>query len=195
MTRVIGLTGQTGAGKSAVREMLEKTGIACVDCDRVSREVTAANSPALKALCEVFSDEILTPEKALDRKKLGSIVFSSKEKLELLNKTIFPFIIDDIKRKIAECEDDVVLDAPTLFESGCDKLCDLTVAVVADREVRLERIISRDGISKKDAENRINSQLSEEFFRKNCDVIIENNGDLSSLEKAVEKLVEEWRTV
>lgn len=175
--------------------MLEKTGIACVDCDRVSREVTAANSPALKALCEVFSDEILTPEKALDRKKLGSIVFSSKEKLELLNKTIFPFIIDDIKRKIAECEDDVVLDAPTLFESGCDKLCDLTVAVVADREVRLERIISRDGISKKDAENRINSQLSEEFFRKNCDVIIENNGDLSSLEKAVEKLVEEWRTV
>ena len=192
MVRVIGLTGQTGAGKSVVRTFLEEKGIPCVDCDLVAREVTAIGSPALKALCEAFSDDILTPEKALDRKKLGSIVFSSKERLELLNKTIFPFIIDDIKKKIAECEGNVVLDAPTLFESGCNELCDLTVAVVADRDVRLERIVARDGISKKDAENRINSQLSEEFFRENCDVIIENNGDISALEKAVQRLAQEW---
>lgn len=195
MTRVIGLTGQTGAGKSAVREILEKMGIECIDCDRVAREVTAVGSPALDALCEVFSNDILTPEKSLDRKKLGSIVFSDKEKLELLNKTIFPFIIADIKRKISECDGDVVLDAPTLFESGCDKLCDTTVAVVADRDVRLERIIARDGITKEDAENRINSQLSENFFRENCDAIIENNSGLDSLENLVEKFLEGWKKV
>ena len=195
MTRVIGLTGQTGAGKSAVREILEKMGIECIDCDRVAREVTAVGSPALDALCEVFSNDILTPEKSLDRKKLGSIVFSDKEKLELLNKTIFPFIIDDIKRKISECDGDVVLDAPTLFESGCDKLCDTTVAVVADRDVRLERIIARDGITKENAENRINSQLSENFFRENCDAIIENNSGLDSLENLVEKFLEGWKKV
>lgn len=195
MGKVIGLTGQTGAGKSAVRELLEKSGIACIDCDRVAREVTAVGSLALKALCEVFSEEILTPEKALDRRKLGSIVFSDREKLELLNKTIFPFIIDEIKKKIAESSGDIVLDAPTLFESGCDKLCDMTVAVVADKEIRLERIVDRDGISKTDAENRINSQLCEEFFRENCNVIIENNGDRTALEKAVERFLEEWRRV
>ena len=195
MTRVIGLTGQTGAGKSAVRKILEQKSIACIDCDLVAREVTAVDSPALKALCEVFSTEILTAEKALDRKKLGSIVFSDKNKLQLLNKTIFPFIIEDIKRKISECEGLVVLDAPTLFESGCDKLCDLKIAVVADRRVRLERIVARDSISEEDAESRINSQLSEEFFRENCDVVIENNGDQNSLEKAVEELVQKWRRV
>ena len=195
MAKVIGLTGQTGAGKSAVRMFLEEMGIACIDCDRVAREVTAVGSPALKALCEVFSSDILTPDKALDRKKLGSIVFSNKQKLELLNKTIFPFIIADIKQKISECEGLVVLDAPTLFESGCDKLCDIKIAVVADRNIRLERIIARDGISKEDAENRINSQLSEEFFRDNCEVVIENNSNIDALEKTVKNLLEEWRRV
>ena len=192
MTKVIGLTGQTGAGKSVVRTFLEEKGIPCVDCDLVAREVTAVDSPALMALCEVFSTDILTPEKALDRKKLGSIVFSDKEKLNLLNKTIFPFIIDEIKRKISECEGVVVLDAPTLFESGCDKLCSLKIAIVADQDVRLERIVSRDGISKEDAKKRIDSQLSEEFFRENCDVVVENNGDINLLEKTIEKLVEEF---
>ena len=195
MTKVIGLTGQTGAGKSAVRKILEETRIACIDCDLVAREVTAVGSPALEALCDVFSTDILTPEKALDRKKLGSIVFSDKKKLELLNKTIFPFITADIKQKISECEGLVVLDAPTLFESGCDKLCDLKIAVVADKKLRLERIVTRDGISKEDAENRINSQLSEEFFRQNCDVIIENNGDFDLLKNTVEKLAQKWRRV
>ena len=195
MTRVIGLTGQTGSGKSAVREILEKSEIACIDCDRISRDVTAVGFPALKAICEAFSSDVLTPEGALDRKKLGSIVFSDKEKLQLLNKTIFPFIIDEIKRRISECEGLVVLDAPTLFESGCDRLCDLKVAVVADKKLRLERITARDGISYQDAENRIGSQLSEEFFRQNCDVVIENNGSLSALEEEVKKLVKEWRRV
>lgn len=197
MIKVIGLTGQSGAGKSQVSAMLEKNGIVCIDCDAVSRDVTKKDAPALKAICKAFGNDILCSDGSLDRKKLGSIVFSSKEKLELLNKTIFPFIIDELKKIIADFSGDgiIVLDAPTLFESGCDKLCDEKVAVVAGREIRLERIMARDSLSQVDAENRINSQLSEEFFKQNCDVIIQNNGDLSTLEKAVENLLKRWETV
>lgn len=177
--------------------MLEKSGIVCINCDAVSRDVTKKDAPALKAICEVFGSDILCPDGTLDRKKLGSIVFSDKEKLELLNKTIFPFIVDEIKKIIADFSGDgvIVLDAPTLFESGCDKLCDEKIAVVADREIRLERIMTRDFLSQTDAENRINSQLSEEFFKQNCDIIIQNNGDLLALEKAVENLLKRWETV
>lgn len=197
MVRVIGLTGQSGAGKSEVSSMLEKSGIVCINCDAVSRDVTKKDAPALKAICEVFGDDILRPDGTLDRKKLGSIVFSNKEKLELLNKTIFPFIIDEIKRIIADFGGDgvIVLDAPTLFESGCDKICDEKIAVIADREIRLERIMARDSLTKVDAENRINSQLCEEFFKQNCDVIIQNNGDLAELEKAVGDLLTRWGVV
>ena len=197
MVRVIGLTGQSGAGKSEVSAILEKNGIVCINCDAVSRDVTVKGAPALKAICEVFGDDILRPDGSLDRKKLGSIVFSDKQRLELLNRTIFPFIIDEIKKIIADFGGDgvIVLDAPTLFESGCDKLCDEKIAVVADRKIRLERIMARDSLSQADAENRINSQLSEEFFKQNCDLIIQNNGDLSALEKAVEALLKGWDTV
>ncbi len=197
MVKVIGLTGQSGAGKSEVSAMLEKNSIVCINCDRVSRDVTVKGAPALKAICEVFGDDILCPDGSLDRKKLGSIVFSDKEKLELLNKTIFPFIVDEIKKIIADFGGDgvIVLDAPTLFESGCDKLCDEKVAVVADREIRLGRIMARDSLSKVDAENRINSQLDEEFFKQNCDVIIQNNGSLTELEQAVGDLLKRWGAV
>ncbi len=197
MIKVIGLTGQSGAGKSEVSAMLEKNGIVCINCDAVSRDVTVKDAPALKAICKVFGGGVLCPDGTLDRKKLGSIVFSNKEKLELLNKTIFPFIIDEIEKIIADFDGDgvIVLDAPTLFESGCDKLCDEKVAVVADREIRLGRIMARDCLSQVDAENRINSQLGEEFFKQNCDVIIQNNGDLSTLERAVDNLLKRWDTV
>lgn len=197
MIKVIGLTGQSGAGKSEVSSMLEKNGIVCINCDAVSRDVTRKDAPALKAICKVFGGDVLCPDGTLDRKKLGSIVFSSKEKLELLNSTIFPFIIDEIKKIIADFDGDgvIVLDAPTLFESGCDKLCDEKVAVIADREIRLCRIMARDCLSKIDAENRINSQLSEEFFKQNCDVIIQNNGDIPNLEKAVNGLLKRWEAV
>lgn len=197
MVRVIGLTGQSGAGKSEVSSMLEKNGIVCINCDAVSRDVTVKGAPALKAICEVFGGNILCPDGTLDRKKLGSLVFSDKEKLELLNKTIFPFIVDEIKKIIADFGGDgvIVLDAPTLFESGCDKLCGEKVAVVADREIRLKRIMSRDTLTKAEAENRINSQLSEEFFKQNCDVIIQNSGDLAELEKTVGDLLTRWGIV
>ena len=120
----------------------------------------------------------------LDRRKMAEIVFSDKDKLEKLNQTIYPFINDMIKEKLNEAEklsEFALLDAPTLFEAGADKLCDRIVSVIADEKTRLMRIISRDGISEELAKKRFNSQHTTEFFRQHSDYVIENNGDLSAV--------------
>jgi dephospho-CoA kinase len=133
----------------------------------------------------VFSEDILSENGELNRKKLGSIVFSDKEKLELLNKTIFPYIIKEIEEiSIQNSDKNIVLDAPTLFESGLHTSCDIIVSAIANRDLRIKRITERDGISLDDALKRINSQKTEEFFRSNSDYIIENNNGLGELKAA-----------
>lgn len=184
---VIGLTGQTGSGKSTVCSAFMEKGFEIINCDLVARTVTTDGSDCCKALSEIFP-ECFDSVLHLDRKALGSIVFGSKEKLETLNRIIFPFINKEIERRIKRSNDNgkelVLLDAPTLFEAGADKLCDMIVSCVALKKLRMQRIMIRDNLDEAQAENRINSQHSEEFFRKNSDLIIENNGGLDSLARA-----------
>ncbi|MBR6045821.1 MAG: dephospho-CoA kinase [Ruminococcus sp.] len=184
---IIGLTGQTGSGKSTVSECFAQCGLAVIDCDKVSREVTVPGSECCKALSKYFPS-CFDSELTLDRRALGRIVFSDSEQLELLNRTVFPFILEQINSEIEAalnegCEH-IVLDAPTLYESGADKLCSLIVSCVADRKIRTERIMKRDGISAEDAEKRMASQKSESFFRERSDIIIENDGGLEGLAAA-----------
>ena len=117
---------------------------------------------------------------SLDRQKLGEIVFSDKNKLQMLNDTIYPFINKLIDEKINATESEfVLLDAPTLFEAGADKLCSVIVSVVADFGIRLERITKRDGISAELAKKRFSSQHTMEFFKAHSDFVIENNGSVN----------------
>lgn len=189
---VTGLTGQSGAGKTAVGRIFAENGFAVIDADMVSREVMKKGEPCLVSVSEAFGEEILTPQGELDRKKLGGIVFSDREKLDLLDKTCYPFIIDRINeyisRLVGEGEKFILLDAPTLFEAGADKLCDCIISVAAEEEIRLERITLRDGISKEAAMKRFSSQYPQEFFISNSDYILENNGSETSLAKKAEEL-------
>lgn len=185
----VGLTGQTGAGKSAVSALLRADGVPVIDCDKVSRQVTEKGKPALFVLTEAFSPEILTKTGELDRKALGGIVFSDPAALVVLNRTIFPFIIRRIEEMCAALKEKgetlVVLDAPTLFESGADKRCDYIIGVCAEESRRMARIIARDGLTEEEARSRINSQHTETFFREHCHSIIENNGSQQALCEAV----------
>ena len=181
---IIGLTGQSGAGKTTASKIFEENGFFVIDADKVSRAVSK-NKDCLSSLVSVFSEDILSENGELNRKKLGSIVFSDEEKLELLNKTIFPYIIKEIEEiSIQNSDKNIVLDAPTLFESGLHTSCDIIVSAIANRDLRIKRITERDGISLDDALKRINSQKTEEFFRSNSDYIIENNNGLGELKAA-----------
>ena len=175
MSIVIGLTGPTGSGKSSVSKIAEEFGLRVIDCDKTAREVTEKGTECLKALVSAFGEDILLADGNLNRKALAALAFKDRESTERLNKTILPYIADLVVKQSAG--QDTLLDAPTLFESGINKICNKTVAVLADKDIRLKRIISRDNLTLKEAEARINAGKDEAFFKKNADYVLYNNGD------------------
>ena len=177
--RVIGLTGQSGAGKTTVSRVFSQNGFAVIDADIISREVTEKGQPCLTELSEAFGSDIINPDGTLNRKRLGSIVFFDREKLRQLNGIIYPYIIYRIISRIDELSEEgrelILLDAPTLFEANADDLCDLIISVTADESIRMSRIIARDGITPEAAKKRFESQYSEHFFVNHSDFVIINN--------------------
>ena len=189
---VIGLTGQTGAGKSTVSKVFVQNGFRLIDADAISRHVVARGSHCLADLQECFTDAILTPDGELDRKVMASIAFSDHRKLEMLNTIMYPYIVGEILRMIHRFSQQnhklILLDAPTLFESRADDFCDLIISVVAKPELRMQRIMERDHISEKAAQQRLEMQLTEEFFRLHSDTVLENNSSFSELWDAAQEL-------
>lgn len=184
---IVGLTGQSGAGKTTVCSTFKSLGFHIIDADMVSKYITENNSECIDKLKAEFGEEYIE-NGVLNRRKLGSLVFADREKLDKLMSVTFPYILGEINSRILEIGDNeiIVIDAPTLFESGLNKSCDTIVSVIADKALRLDRIVERDKISKIEAEKRFSSQLSEKLFREKSDCIIENNGsECELIEKAV----------
>ncbi len=173
---IVGLTGQSGAGKTTVCDTFKSLGFRVINADLVSRYITENNKACLDKLKTAFGDEYYD-HGILNRRKLGSLVFADRKELDKLMSITYPYIIEEINRRIEKIGNNeiIVIDAPTLFESGLNKSCDRIVSVISDRNLRLERIIKRDNITDEEAEKRFSSQLSENYFRENSDYIIENN--------------------
>lgn len=175
MSIIIGLTGPTGAGKSTASEAAEKLGFKIVDCDKLAHAAVEKGTAGYNAVITAFKTDILNCDGTIDRKRLAKAAFSSKENTELLNRTLLPHIVLLVKEE-ADAEM-VLLDAPTLFESGINSMCDATVAVLAYEEIRLERITARDGIDNEAAMLRIRAGKPDAFYKENADYIIYNNGE------------------
>ena len=188
MRYVLGLTGGTGAGKSLISAILQKKGAKIIDADKLSREITKEGGIALGEIDKAFPGVI--KDGMLDRKALGRIVFSDKEKLLILNEITHKYIIKLTKEEIEASSGLIVLDAPLLFEAGEDKLCDKVIFVDAEDELRLERIVKRDNLSIDDARARINARNLVPIKEK-CDFVIVNDGDAERLEKEVLDIVSE----
>lgn len=171
---IVGLTGPTGAGKSSLNETAKELGFKVIDCDKVARVAVEKGRAGYLALIKAFGEEILNPDGTINRKELAKRAFSSTQGTELLNKTLLPHIVELIKGEM-DC-DKVLLDAPTLFESGVDKMCAATIAVLADREIRLVRIMERDLIESEAAILRMNAGKPDEFYLENADYTVYNNG-------------------
>lgn len=171
---IIGLTGQSGAGKSTVSGVFESKGFSVIDCDRIARE-TAQNRAFLNELSGRFPQKLLNPDGSLNRQATADLIYNDARAREKYQRVIFPYIIYEMIREIKELGGIVVLDAPTLFEAGVDIICDSIVAVTADTELCVRRIAERDKIAEQKARERLSSQYSAEFFKEHSDHCIENS--------------------
>lgn len=178
---IVGLTGPSGAGKSSLAVPALELGFFYIDADQVARIVTARGGAALPPLCEAFGTDILLPDGTLDRAALAARAFATPQATAQLNAITLPLIVAELERMIEKCElPDILLDAPTLFESGVDRLCDTVIGVLADREIRLQRIIARDGIDRSAAMLRLNAGKPDDFYLEKCQHILYNNNDAAA---------------
>lgn len=177
--KVIGITGPTGAGKTTALCALEELGGRVMDCDAVYHLLLEQDTDLKAELTGRFGQEILGRGGAVDRKRLGAIVFSDPTALEDLNRITHPYIRRAIDREAERCARDgcpaLAVDAIALIESGIGGQCDVVVGILAPKELRIRRIMEREGISEDYARSRVEAQREDSFFRTHCDSILENN--------------------
>lgn len=188
---ILGLTGTIGCGKSETAKIFKQLGAGIIDADKISKQLTSKGSPALKELAEIFGKQILSDDGALRRKVLAQIIFNDDKQRLKAEQILHPLIIKDIKEKVKAEQKSagiVVIDAPLLFETGLDKICDKIVVVVVDKDVWIKRIVEAGKFSVEEIKKRAASQLSDGLKAKKADYIIDNSGDKKELCRKVKTL-------
>ena len=170
---IIGITGGTGCGKTTVLEIIRELGGIILDCDAIYHELLQTDHTLLRAIEARFPGSV--EGNVLQRKKLGALVFNDKKSLEDLNRITHNAVKTEVTRKLTPAPALAAIDAIGLFESGLDKLCQLTIAVTAPKDARIARLMARDGITQDYAQARINAQPDQEEFIRRCDYCLENN--------------------
>ncbi|MBR2044087.1 MAG: dephospho-CoA kinase [Clostridia bacterium] len=189
MKNIIGLTGPTGSGKSSFSLLAQQNGICVIDCDKLSRFVTQNGSECLLRLSEAFGKDIIK-DGALDRRLLALRAFKNEETKALLEEITFPFILTEVFAQIEKSDKEcVLLDAPTLFESGLDELCSCVIAVLSDSEIRKQRIIERDNLSREQAETRMAAGKNDDFYISRADYVIYNNSSVAEFLKQAQGII------
>lgn len=171
---IIGITGGTGSGKTTLLNMLQKQGAMILDCDKIYHNLLQTDKALLQAIAARFPGCV--NENGLDRKKLGSVVFSDQSALQDLNRITHSAVKDAVLSSLQAKPELAAIDAIGLFEGGLAELCDVTVAVIADKHIRIARLMARDHITEEYAQKRIAAQRAPEEFIALCDHILENNG-------------------
>ena len=183
--RIIAVTGGSGVGKGEVCRILARDGAEIIDTDSLAHRVMRrGETAAYDEVVAEFGREILGDDEEIDRKKLGPIVFSDKGKLAALSAIVHKYVRAQCEEIVAKsASDTIVIDAPALVEADMQYMCDVIVGIFARRDLRIARIIARDGISSEVAEKRIGSQMPDAVLRGHVDIAIENNGTIHELEE------------
>lgn len=194
---IIGLTGGIASGKSTVAKMLEEKGAYLLDADKLAREVVEPDQPAWQDIVDWLGQSILLPDRSIDREKLANLVFKDKKKLEKLNKIVHP----RVGRRFAGLSEEIksknpgailVHDIPLLIEAGMHERVDHILLVYVPREVQIARLQQRNGLSRRDAELRLKSQMPLEEKRKQAHTVIDNSGSLAETARQVDQF---WQKI
>jgi dephospho-CoA kinase len=193
-----GLTGGIATGKSTVARMLVERGAILIDLDELAHEVEAPGGEVWMQIVRRFGEGILFADGAIDRGKLGAIVFADSEKLKLLNGIVHPAVFARWKERLGEIREKtpraIVLSAiPLLIEAGMTEMVDLVVLVYISREKQVERLIERNGFSREEAMMRISSQMPIEEKLSHADVVIPNEGTVEETERTLDSVWEEFK--
>ena len=193
MLKNIGLTGGIACGKNKVADIFHELGFYTIDSDVISRKVMEKGESAYIKIVEYFGFDILDENENIIRKKLGSIVFTNKEKLKVLEEIVHPAIFDYEKKLRSQIygKDDkavIITHAAKMIESGSFTHYDALIVVTAEKNIQLERLIKRDNITYEQAQNILNNQLSNEERLKFADFIIDNSSDIVNLYKEVKRI-------
>ena len=175
---IIGITGGTGCGKTTLLRAIEAKGGLVLDCDAIYHQLLRTDKAMLAAIEARFPGTVENGE--LQRKKLGSLVFSDENALLDLNIITHGAVKAEVLRRLKSKPALAAIDAIGLFEGGLAELCDVTVAVTAPMEARVKRLMARDGISEEYAKNRIAAQHTQDWFRERCDYELRNDGELDA---------------
>jgi dephospho-CoA kinase len=196
----VGLTGSIAVGKSFVLRTLAELGCHIIDADQIAREVVAPGSAGLTSVAEVFGDSVLQSDGALDRAKLGSIVFADEQKRTQLNSILHPLIIaaqDDRIRQIESRDPNgiVVIDAALMIESGGYRRLDKLIVVHCRPDIQLDRLMSRDGLSRAAAEQRIASQMPQDEKKNYADYLIDTSEGFEDTRRQITDIFETLKSI
>lgn len=186
----VGLTGGIGSGKSDVAARLVALGATLIDSDVLAREVVAPGTPGLAAIVAAFGPQIVTADGALDRDRLGAVVFADAQALARLNAIVHPLVGHRTAALVDSASRDaiVVHDVPLLVENGMAPAYDVVVVVLADEELRRERLIRQRGMTEEQVSARIAAQADDDQRRAVADLVIDNSGTRQRLDEQVNRL-------
>ena len=187
----VGLTGGIACGKSTVARMFVERGAHLIDFDRLAHHVQEKGKPAWQSVVDRFGDGILANDGAIDRVKLGKVVFGDHNRLAELNKIVHPFVYGEWEARLQKIERKeahaiVLADIPLLFEGKKQHLFDVTVLVVIEPEEQIRRLIRRNKITREEAKKRLRSQMPIDKKKALADIVIDNGGAVSATEKIVD---------
>ena len=191
--KIIGITGSSGSGKTTLCAILNKRkNIKIIDADKVSRELVVPGNEYLKAIEDAFGKDILLEDGNLNRKKLANKIYSDDTARKTLNALTFRYVLEEINKRIKEINQDeidyAIIDAPLLFEANLDQACDKVIVLVADEDLKIERICSRDNIDKETAKKRLKIQKDDNYYISRADYVIKN-GRNYDLEKEIDNIL------